>query len=210
MTTTTTRVTLDRFGDVGALALRTTTAEPLSERQLRINVAVAGLNPVDWQIVESEALARSFGLTAPAGFGNDFAGVIVDVGSAVTPWHIGDRVFGGARGAAVASSVILDEQHRSLHRTPDAISDQTAGVLDIAGWTASAVADALAVREGDTVLVGAAGGGVGSILTQLLVRSGAHVIGTGSAASSPSSPSSRQPASSPSTAQTPGRTPSSD
>lgn len=96
---------------------------------------------------------------------------------------MGDRVFGGARGRAVATSITVDERHPSLHRTPAGVSDLEAGTLDIAGRTASAVADALAAEPGETVLVGAAGGGVGSILTPLLVRGGVGVIGTGSAAS---------------------------
>ncbi|WP_435748084.1 NADP-dependent oxidoreductase [Microbacterium sp. PMB16] len=181
--TDTTAVRFDRFGEITELALQTVEQSPLAPHQVRVRIAVAGLNPVDWQIVESETLAKVFGITAPSGYGNDFAGVIAETGSEVVRWRVGDRVFGGARGAAVATSVVLDEKHRSLHRTPDGISDLTAGVIDIAGRTASAVADALAVREGELVLVGAAGGGVGSILTQLLVRSGARVIGTGSAAS---------------------------
>ncbi|MHC9043201.1 NADP-dependent oxidoreductase [Microbacterium saperdae] len=176
-------VTHDRFGDVGTLRLCERPEPPLAKGQVRITVHVAGLNPVDWQIVESESLAAAFGITVPSGFGNDFAGVIVERHPTVTRWRVGDRVFGGARGAAVATSLILNEHHGSLHRTPDRIDDLTAGVLDIAGRTASAVADALEIHSGDTVLVGAAAGGVGSILTQLLVHAGATVIGTGSVSS---------------------------
>ncbi|MFJ4221835.1 NADP-dependent oxidoreductase [Curtobacterium luteum] len=176
-------VVLDRFGDVDDLKLQPVPSRPLRATEVRINVAVAGLNPVDWQIVESPPLAAAFGLDLPMGFGNDFAGVVVETGTSVRRLRVGDRVFGGARGRAVATSLVLDEDHPSLHRTPAEISDLDAGILDIAGRTASAIAAALSVRPGETVLVGAAGGGVGSILTQLLVRGGAHVIGTGSAAS---------------------------
>ncbi len=171
----------DRFGDIDDLRLQVTEARPLLATQVRIAVAVAGLNPVDWQIVESPALAAAFGLELPMGFGNDFAGTVIETGPSVRRWRVGDRVFGGARGRAVATSIVLDELHPSLHRTPPNVTDLEAGVLDIAGRTASAVADALSAHPGETVLVGAAGGGVGSILTQLLVRDGAHVIGTGSA-----------------------------
>ncbi len=176
-------VVLDRFGDINGLRLQPTEARPLLATEVRIGVAVAGLNPVDWQIVESRTLAAAFGLALPMGFGNDFAGTVVETGPSVRRWRVGDRVFGGARGRAVATSIVLDENHPSLHRTPPTVSDLEAGVLDIAGRTASAVADALSARPGEAVLVGAAGGGVGSILTQLLVRDGAQVIGTGSAAS---------------------------
>ena len=170
----------DRFGSIDYLAVEPIPDPPLAEGQIRVAVRVAGLNPVDWQIVESPELAAVFGISTPAGFGNDFAGVVSEVGARVTEWAPGDRVYGGARGSAVATSLVLDADHPSLHRTPEHVTDLTAGVLDIAGRTASAVADRLAARPGDVVLVGAAGGGVGSILTQLLMRTGAHVIGTGS------------------------------
>jgi NADPH:quinone reductase-like Zn-dependent oxidoreductase len=174
---------LDQFGDINHLRLARIETRPLLATEVRIGVTVAGLNPVDWQIVESRALATVFGLELPMGFGNDFAGTVVETGPYVRRWSVGDRVFGGARGRAVATSIVLDENHPNLRRTPPTVSDLEAGVLDIAGRTASAVADALSVRPGETVLVGAAGGGVGSILTQLLVRHGANVIGTGSLAS---------------------------
>lgn len=176
-------VMFDRFGEVENLGLRAIESGPLAAEQIRLHITVAGLNPVDWQVVESRDLADAFGITTPSGFGNDFAGVITETGSSVTRWVVGDRVYGGAREAALATAVILDQNHPSLQSTPDSISDRTAGVLDIAGRTASAVADALAVSRGETVLVGAAGGGVGSILTQLLIHSGARVIGSGSAES---------------------------
>lgn len=173
----------DRFGDDSALTLQGRPEPPLAKGEVRIGVHVAGLNPVDWQIVESESLGAAFGITVPSGFGNDFSGVIVEKDPAVTRWNVGDRVFGGARGVAVATSFVLDEHHPGLHHTPDRIDDLIAGVLDIAGRTASAVADALDVRPGETILIGAAAGGVGSILTQLLIRQGARVIGTGSVSS---------------------------
>ncbi|MFJ4221013.1 alcohol dehydrogenase catalytic domain-containing protein [Curtobacterium luteum] len=174
---------LTRFGDIADLSLAAIPREPLRPTEVRVRVAVAGLNPVDWQIVESPELASAFGLDVPMGYGNDFSGTIVEVGPAVRSRQVGDRVFGGARGRAAASTITLDEEHPGLHRTPTGVSDLQAGVLDIAGRTASAVVDALAARRGETTLVGAAGGGVGSILTQLLVREGIEVLGSGSPAS---------------------------
>ena len=114
----------DGFGDIGALSLRTRKSEPLGEGQIRVAITVAGLNPIDWQIVESEALASAFGISTPSGFGNDFAGTVVEIGRSVNRWRVGDRVYGGARGAAVATSVVLDEDHRSLQPASDTGRDQ--------------------------------------------------------------------------------------
>ncbi len=173
----------DAFGTIEQLHL---TVRPIPEpgpRQVRVRVIVAGLNPVDWQIIESPALAAHFGVSAPGGFGNDFSGVIDAVGSQVTSWRVGQRVFGGARARAAADFFLAAADDPRLHPTPSRLSDLSAGVLDIAGRTASAVIDTLAPGEGDTVLIGAAAGGVGTIATQLAVATGARVLGAGSPSS---------------------------
>jgi len=172
----------DAFGgpDVLGIAERPVPAPDGSD--IRVRVTVAGLNPVDWQIVASPELASAFGVSLPSGYGNDFAGVVDAIGPETTRWAVGDRVYGGARGRALADHIVLAEGDPRIHRTPEGVADRTAGVVDVAGRTACAVADALAAGPGDVVLVGAAGGGVGTILTQLLVRSGARVLGTGSEA----------------------------
>ncbi|GAA0430330.1 NADP-dependent oxidoreductase [Leifsonia naganoensis] len=173
----------EEFGGTEVLRVVERSAPEPARAEVRVRVTVAGLNPVDWQILESPRVAAEFGVILPTGYGNDFAGIIDAVGPDSTRWAVGDRVYGGARGRALADHVVLAEHDRRIHRTPNGIDDLTAGVLDVAGRTASAVADALAAGVGDVVLVGAAGGGVGAILTQLLVRSGARVLGTGSEAS---------------------------
>jgi NADPH:quinone reductase-like Zn-dependent oxidoreductase len=59
---------------------------------LRVRISAAGLNPVDWKLAGSAEAARQFGLTLPTGFGNDFAGVVDEVGAASmtsrrAPWQ---------------------------------------------------------------------------------------------------------------------------
>lgn len=173
----------DAFGDIDRLRLDVRPIPEPGPDEVRVRVHVAGLNPVDWQILESPALASHFGVTAPGGFGNDFSGVIDAVGSQVDTWRAGQRVFGGARARAAADFFLARADDPCLHPTPDGLSDLTAGVLDIVGRTASAVIDRLALDAHDTVLIGAAAGGVGTVATQLAVAAGARVLGTGSPAS---------------------------
>ena len=68
--------------------------------QVRVRVAAAGINPVDWKIAGIPGVGERFGISAPTGFGNDFAGTVDEVGDAVEGFAVGDRVFGGARGRA--------------------------------------------------------------------------------------------------------------
>jgi NADPH:quinone reductase-like Zn-dependent oxidoreductase/DNA-binding HxlR family transcriptional regulator len=158
--------------------------EPHAGRgQLRVRVAAAGLNPVDWIKGSSAETAARFGLTLPAGFGSDFAGTVDETGDGVTGFAVGDRVFGGARDRAVADLVVVTPGEDELHHTPDGVDDVTAAALDIAGRTAAAALDAIQAGEGDTVLVGGAAGGVGVLAVQLARLAGARVIGTGSAES---------------------------
>jgi len=146
--------------------------------EVRVRVRAAGLNPVDWKIASNPAAAHAFGVTLPAGFGNDLAGEIDEVGDGVTGWAVGDRVYGGARGRAVAEHVVLDPA--TLLRTPHGLPDEIAATLQIAGRTADAAVHAVRVGAGDTVLIGGAAGGVGVLTVQLAVAAGATVIATAS------------------------------
>jgi NADPH:quinone reductase-like Zn-dependent oxidoreductase len=94
---------------------------------------------------------------------------------------VGDRVYGGALGRAVADFVVLKASAagaEALAHTPDGISDQVAGTLPVAGATAAAALAAIGLRAGDTVLIGGAAGGVGVFAVQLATLAGATVIGT--------------------------------
>jgi len=169
------------FGGLDKLSLVTAQRPEPGPDQIRVRVAVAGLNPVDWQILASPALAAYFGVRPPCGYGNDFAGTVDAVGTDVTNWQVGDRVFGGARARAAADYFLAQADDARILATPPGVSDLVAGVIDIVGRTASAVADRLRLSPDDTVLIGSAAGGVGTVLTQLAVASGARVLGSGSA-----------------------------
>jgi len=148
--------------------------------QVRIRVTAAGLNPLDWKLVSSEEFGRRFGITLPSGFGGDVAGVIDEVGDGVAGYAVGDRVYGGARSRAVAEHAVLTIGTDSLQHTPEGLADEVAGALEVVGRTADAALDAIGVGPADTVLIGAAAGGVGVLATQLALAAGARVIGTAS------------------------------
>lgn len=148
--------------------------------QVRIRARAAGLNPVDWKIAAYPQVAAAFGVTAPAGFGNDVAGEVDDVGDGVTEFAVGDRVFGSARGRAVAEHVIFTIGTDELRHTPAGLDDVTAATLPIAARTADAALAVAGVDSGETVLIGGAAGGVGVIAVQLARRTGATVIATAS------------------------------
>jgi NADPH:quinone reductase-like Zn-dependent oxidoreductase len=180
-------VQLGSFGGPEILNVREVPVPPAGPGQIRVRVTAAGLNPMDWIMTADADTAARFGLSLPAGFGTDYAGVVDQVGDGVTGFAPGDRVFGGALSRAVADFVVVDATGETAaneaHLTPDGVDDRTAATLTIAGRTASAALAAVDPGPGDTVLIGGAGGGVGVFAVQLARLSGARVIGTGSARS---------------------------
>ncbi|MDQ7808542.1 NADP-dependent oxidoreductase [Amycolatopsis sp. A133] len=180
-------VRLDAFGGPEVLDTREVPVPQAGPGQVRVRVTAAGLNPMDWIMTADADTAARFGLSLPAGFGTDYAGVVDEVGAGVTGFAPGDRVFGGALSRAVADFVVLDAAGETAaneaHHTPDGVDDRTAATLTIAGRTASAAVAAVRPGPADTVLIGGAAGGVGVFAVQLARIAGARVIGTGSATS---------------------------
>lgn len=173
-------VIYEAFGGPEVLELREVPEPHAGPGEVRVRVTAAGLNPMDWGMASRPEAAARFGITVPAGFGSDLAGVIDEVGDGATGFAVGDRVHGGALGRAVADFVTVRPPADSLWHTPEGISDEVASVLPVAGLTACAALAAIGPRPGDTVLIGGAAGGVGVFAVQLARLAGATVIGTAS------------------------------
>jgi NADPH:quinone reductase-like Zn-dependent oxidoreductase len=177
-------VRLESFGGPEVLALQTVPAPQAGDGQIRVRVTAAGLNPMDWIMTTDADTAARFGLSLPAGFGTDYAGVVDQVGAGAAGYAVGDRVFGAALSRAVADFVVVNAEGSVTsgiaHHTPDDVDDRTAATLAIAGSTAAAALAVLDLGPDDTVLIGGAGGGVGVFAVQLARIAGARVIGTGS------------------------------
>jgi NADPH:quinone reductase-like Zn-dependent oxidoreductase len=179
-------VVMEAFGGIENLQVQEVAEPHAGAAQIRVRVAAAGLNPMDWVMTADGEAASRFGLTLPSGFGTDYAGTVDEVGADVTNFTVGDRVFGCALSRAVADYVVVDPGCNigdGAHHTPAGLDDKTAATLDIAGRTASAALDVLDLKHGDTVLIGGAAGGVGVFAIQLAILAGARVIGTASESS---------------------------
>ncbi|ALD91410.1 NADPH2:quinone reductase [Cupriavidus gilardii CR3] len=156
------------------------TPEP-GPRDLLVQVRAIAVNPVDTKVRASSAVA------AMRVLGWDAVGKVVRVGSAVTLFAPGDDVyFAGSitRAGSNAEYCLVDE--RIAARKPASLSDAEAAALPLTTITAwELLFDRLRVAEhggaGQHLLIVGAGGGVGSILTQLARQlTGLTVIGTAS------------------------------
>ncbi|MFD7201899.1 NADP-dependent oxidoreductase [Streptomyces sp. NPDC059893] len=148
-----------------------------------VKVRAAAVNPVDWKAREGY-LAPALDAVFPVIPGWDVSGVVVQPGASVTEFATGDEVIGYVREDFLSRGTFAEyvaAPVRTLARKPWNLTYEEAAGLPLAGLTAYQVlTGALAVQEGDVVLVHAAAGGVGSIAVQLGRHLGARVIGTAS------------------------------
>ena len=157
--------------------------EPV-QTEVVVRVAAAGINPVDWKVRHYGGNPKAVG-EPPLILGWDVAGVVEETTPSLTRFAVGDRVFGMPwfPRLARAYAEFVTSPARQLARTPDALTDEQAGGLPLAGLTAwQSLVDVAEVGEGDRVLIHAAGGGVGHLAVQIAKARGAYVIGTARAA----------------------------
>jgi len=172
-------IRIHQYGDAATLKLEDVPRMSIADHQLLVRIHDAGVNPIDWKIRQGY-MKQAMPATFPMTIGQDFAGEVVDVGSAVTQFAVGDRVFGFAQGtyaeyaAAPASTVAA---------IPNSMDFTTAAALPTAGSTAlQIIRDVIAAKTGITILIHGAAGGVGSYASQIAVNVGARVIGTATGA----------------------------
>lgn len=175
MTTRMRAVRLDDYGDVAVLEVRDVDIPEAASDHVVVQVVATSINPGEAMIREG-VMDPERAAAFPMGQGSDLAGRIVAVGGEVTGWEVGTEVIGwsGQRSAHAQYVAVPAEQ---ITQRPVQVPWEQAGSLYVAGGTAVAMRDAVSAQAGETVVVTAAAGGVGSILTQLLVRSGVRVLG---------------------------------
>ncbi|MFH8563516.1 NADP-dependent oxidoreductase [Streptomyces sp. NPDC017988] len=148
-----------------------------------VKVRAAAVNPVDWKCRQGylDALLDPVFPVIP---GWDVAGVVAKTGASAPEFAVGDEVIGYVREDFLSRGTFAEyvaAPVRTLAPKPRNLSFEEAAGLPLAGLTAYQVmVKALQVKDGDTVLVHAAAGGVGSLAVQLGRHAGARVIGTAS------------------------------
>jgi len=141
--------------------------------QALIRHTAVGLNFVD--IYNRSGL---YPLQLPSGLGGEAAGVVEELGEGVTDLKVGDRVaYGSAPQGAYAEARLIPADR--LLKLPDSIDDRTAAAMMLKGLTVQyLIRQTYRVKAGETILLHAAAGGVGLILSQWAKHLGATVIGT--------------------------------
>ncbi|WP_407854930.1 NADP-dependent oxidoreductase [Enterococcus hailinensis] len=174
-------VIIEEYGHADQLKESTVTLPQLGEHQVVVKVAATSVNPIDWKLREGY-LAQMMPWDFPIILGWDVAGEIVEIGSAVTDWKVGQKVFARpetTRFGTYADYTIVDDHLLAVK--PENVSFEDAAAVPLAGLTAyQALFTHGQLKAGEKVLIHAGAGGVGIYAIQLAKNAGATVITTAS------------------------------
>lgn len=173
----------DQYGEADVIHVREIPVPAIADGEVLLRVSAAGLDRGTWHLMTGRPYAARLAIglrrPRPGVLGRDVAGEVVATGSAAHQFHVGDWVFGVAAGSFAEYAKAKEAK---LARAPERLSSPEAAVLGISGMTALQAIDAAQVREGSSVLVIGASGGVGSYAVQIARGLGAHVAGISRAA----------------------------
>ena len=141
--------------------------------EIRVRHTAIGLNYID-----TYHRSGLYPLAMPSGIGLEAAGVVEDLGPGVKGLKPGDRIAYGT-GPVGAYAEVRNMPANRVSKIPKAISDETAAGMMLKGMTVRYLLRATyRVKRGETILLHAAAGGVGLILSQWAKALGVKVIGT--------------------------------
>ncbi|MDP4025586.1 quinone oxidoreductase [Methylobacterium sp. NEAU 140] len=161
------------FGGPEVLRLEDVALKPPGPGEVLVRHGAVGFNYID--VYQRKG---AYPLPLPTGLGHEAAGTIEAVGEGVTDLRAGDRVatINAGLGAYADRRVVPADR---LVKLPDELDDAAAAAVIFKGLTAQYLLRRThAVKAGETVLVHAAAGGVGQILSRWAKALGAFVVGT--------------------------------
>jgi NADPH:quinone reductase len=173
-------VAIDAPGGVEVMTLRTLPVPAVDAKDVLVEVHAAGVAVWDLQIRTTMQWVKP---RFPYVLGSDGSGIVVAVGSSVTRFKAGDKVYGycwdNPKGGFYAEYVSAPAD--CFAKLPKGVSMEAAGALGASGLTAlSGVDRALALKKGDAVIIHGASGAVGTLAVQLAKLRGARVLATAS------------------------------
>lgn len=173
---------LERYGKNNRFHFGEVERPSLAENDVLIEIHAAGLNILDSKIKNGEfRLILPYKL--PLILGHDVAGKVVEVGSKVKQFKVGDEVYSRPDDfqiGAFAEFIAIKEDFVAIK--PKSITMEEAASIPLVGLTAwQALIEKAHLKKGQKVFIQAGSGGVGSIAIQLAKHIGAYVATTTSA-----------------------------
>ncbi|AZA79499.1 NADP-dependent oxidoreductase [Chryseobacterium sp. G0186] len=151
--------------------------QPKSNEVL-IQIKASGFNPIDYQMLENE-LERKL-ISSPI-LGRELSGIVVEKGTEVTQFAIGDEVFcgSGSMGSNGTYAEYISVPEAIVSLKPKNISFEQAASIPSVGLTSLQIFKRLKLNPEETILITGAAGGVGSFLIKIFLAHGIHqIVGT--------------------------------
>jgi NADPH:quinone reductase-like Zn-dependent oxidoreductase len=174
---------LKRYGGASNVEFADLPRPTIKPDEILVRIHAAGLNPID-NMIPTGSFKPIIKLQLPATMGSDLAGVVVETGSRVTRFKVGDAVFASTfdLGVGTLAEYAAVPEHAAAHK-PDNLDFVQAASIPMVGLTSwQAFVERAQLQAGEKVLVLAGAGGIGSFAIQLAKLLGAKVATTTSTA----------------------------
>ncbi len=172
-------IVINEYGDENKLVEKDLNLPPITENQVLVRVKSIGVNPIDWKTRKGLRQKR-YPFQFFIVLGQEMSGIVENTGSSVLNFKKGDEVLGygtPSNRGTYAQYFIIDANQ--LAHKPKNVSFPEAAGLGLTGTTAwEAIFEAGGLKAGETILILAGSGGVGSMAIQLAKNIGAKVITT--------------------------------
>lgn len=174
-------IVIERYGKSDVLQYQEVPLPNIAKDELLVKVHSAGVSPFDIHVRDGWYQDEYYQL--PIILGWELSGTVVEVGSDVTQFSVGDAVFSyptGERAGGSYAEYKAIKASEAAHK-PATITHHQAAAASMNAITAwQAFFDAANIQRGQRVLIQAAAGGIGHLVVQLAKWKGAYVIGTAS------------------------------
>ncbi|WP_137790184.1 NADP-dependent oxidoreductase [Bacillus sp. E(2018)] len=172
---------IERYGKDVALQETEMDKPELGEQDLLVRIHAASINPIDFKIRDGK-VKMLLSYKMPLILGNDFSGTVEQVGSKVTKFQPGDKVFGRPRKSRIGTfAEYISVHEEDVAIAPSNISLVESASLPLVGLTTwQAFHEVIQLKAGQKILIHAGAGGVGTFAIQLAKEMGAYVATTAS------------------------------
>lgn len=174
---------LKRYGGIDSLAFADVPRPTIKPDEILVHVHAAGLNPIDYMIPKG-LFKPILKFDLPATMGSDLAGVVVEVGSRVNRFKVGDAVFASLfdLGTGSLAEYAAVPERAAAHKPANLDFVQAASIPMVGLTSWQAFNERAQLKPGQKVFVPAGSGGIGTFAIQLAKQLGAKVGTTTSTA----------------------------
>jgi len=167
---------LKRYGGLDHIAFTDIPRSALKPDEILVQVHAAGLNPIDY-LIPKGTFKPMLKFQLPATLGSDLAGVVVEVGSRVTRFKMGDAVFASifdlGTGALAEFAVVPEGAAALKPSNLDFVQAASIPMVGLTSW--QALKERAKLKPGQKAFIPAGSGGIGTFAIQLAKHLGAKV-----------------------------------